>query len=204
MNKTTVYDVTVSGYAFSVTRTQEQEKKEKTTKFEIVYKQVSELFPPEVFHHFQCDLTIVESSVKSYSVLRQPDDGKLDGWHWISIRAAALKLASDIRKVGENWSPANSKFAECLEMADPRIVEIAERLRAISPYPWKACHDGDCQCGMVWAADGNTLVVISGDHEAADVIPTDEQKKKNAKFIANSPEDIEYMLGKLGYGAQDE
>lgn len=60
--------------------------------------------------------------------------------------------------------------------------------------PWIACHDGDCPCGLVWAADETTSVGrVYGPHdlgdgiEGPDTVPLRKQQKANYRLVAAAP-----------------
>jgi len=55
-----------------------------------------------------------------------------------------------------------------------------------SPLPWQACDGGACICGMIWAADGDGLVALTGVEfltDNADFIPTPEMAEANRRLL---------------------
>lgn len=41
------------------------------------------------------------------------------------------------------------------------LDELERRKKAATPGPWRACRDGECSCGMVWAVPEDVLVMSS-------------------------------------------
>ena len=62
-----------------------------------------------------------------------------------------------------------------------------------TPGPWRACHNGKCQCHMVWSipADCVVAVAVSAEHEAltgGEGITNSGMLEANAKIIAAAPQ----------------
>lgn len=64
-----------------------------------------------------------------------------------------------------------------------------------TPGPWTACREGECQCGFIWGADGDTHVasvhgpnVLGADYYGSDVACDAETQKSNIRLIRAAPE----------------
>lgn len=56
------------------------------------------------------------------------------------------------------------------------------------PGPWSACHDGNCQCGLIWAVGADTTVAqVHKRNEEEDVDYDPETVAANARLVASAP-----------------
>ena len=69
-----------------------------------------------------------------------------------------------------------------------------------SKAPWKACRYGECRCGFIWSADGQTHVAsvhgpdaLGEDWYGSDIACNEETKQANARLIAAAPELLEAL-----------
>ncbi len=63
-----------------------------------------------------------------------------------------------------------------------------------TPAPWRACHSGNCKCGLVFGDEGNVYVAqVYGPYHQGDgisgpdCVPTQEFQIANARLIAAAP-----------------
>ena len=69
-----------------------------------------------------------------------------------------------------------------------------------TPGPWRACHNGKCQCHMVWSipADCVVAVAVSAEHEAltgGEGITNSGMLEANTRLIAAAPLLAEALQG---------
>lgn len=58
-----------------------------------------------------------------------------------------------------------------------------------TPGPWKACLNGECECGYVFGDGGDVYVARAlGPGDEEDPRPTREMQKANARLIAAAPD----------------
>ena len=60
----------------------------------------------------------------------------------------------------------------------------------ITPSTWHACKEGQCPCGMIWAADGMHVATAFGpihSIDGHDSVPSRAEQIANAKLIASAP-----------------
>lgn len=82
-------------------------------------------------------------------------------------------------------------------MSEIDVEAIRAMLDSITQGEWRACHDGDCSCGMVFAEGNDILVHTPGNHEDHDRVADDDHIKDNARFIAAAPYTIRAMLNEI-------
>ena len=79
------------------------------------------------------------------------------------------------------------------------IVEIRERVKKATPGPWRACHDGKCDCGQIWSHSEDVPVVEVVRGEWGDPgfpygkIPIG-RSVANANFVSHARTDIPKLL----------
>lgn len=72
-----------------------------------------------------------------------------------------------------------------------------------SPAPWRACHDGNCHCGLVWSTAIDSLVAFTPDAndnefgEGCKIQPKSTEFFANMRLIAAAPELLEALEAML-------
>ena len=79
-----------------------------------------------------------------------------------------------------------------------RLDSIRQRLQATTPGPWKKCgaSDGLCSCGFIHNKRYEVCYVTRCDEIGGRTCP-EEEFQANKEFIANSKQDVEYLLGEV-------
>lgn len=69
-----------------------------------------------------------------------------------------------------------------------------------TPGPWTACRKGECRCGFIWGADGDTHVAsahgpdaLGADYYGSDLACDAETQKANIRLIRAAPELLEAL-----------
>lgn len=71
---------------------------------------------------------------------------------------------------------------------------------SFSPAPWVACHDGACQCGLVWSVPADAPIARAFDRNDGEGTKYPrEAVRANARLIAKAP--LMYELLKVDLAA---
>lgn len=71
-----------------------------------------------------------------------------------------------------------------VDLTEARIREILAGCEGATPGPWTACHEGDCSCGYIFGLGGEAYILKALTiADEVDPVSTEEQAKRNAKFI---------------------
>lgn len=97
---------------------------------------------------------------------------------------------------------------------------MEEKRAELSPYPWSACHDGECKCGTIFDASGNIYLAQTygpddlGDGVGGpDCVPDRESQIANTRAMMCAAEMLVLLekvathmdaeIGYLGGNGQD-
>lgn len=69
------------------------------------------------------------------------------------------------------------------------LTKLRALIEAKTAGPWRACHDGDCQCGLVWSLSDDVPVAQSWPNNEC-FVPSQQRRSSDARAIA--------ALGTLG------
>ena len=84
--------------------------------------------------------------------------------------------------------PLQQVYAEATE----KLEAMIEAGKKATPRPWSTCRKGDCKCGLIWGADGNTTVAVAQgpmhleSEDSPDCVPDYERQQANARLLTLS------------------